>query len=112
MSLVLFWSGFGTVLSFAHDWAPPGAMWRNYEIIALFVMPHFNGSLASIDESAARVSAHKEKLMGAATGAIMKAISSDAKAAEAFAKMTQASPFSVTPAQRAAADSGAEKKAK
>jgi limonene 1,2-monooxygenase len=104
--------GFGTVLSFAHDWAPREAMWRSYEMIARFVMPHFNGSLASIDESAARVSANKEKLMGAATGAIMKAISSDAKAAEAFAKMTQASPFSVAPAQRAAADSGVEKSGK
>ena len=69
-------------------------------------------AVASIDESAARVSANKEKFMGAATGAIMKAISSDAKAAEAFAKMTQANPFSVAPAQRAAADSGSEKSAK
>jgi len=31
---------------------------------------------------------------------------------EAFAKMTQASPFSVAPAQKAAADSGIEKTAK
>jgi limonene 1,2-monooxygenase len=97
--------GFGTVLAFAHDWAPREAMWRSYEMIARFVMPHFNGSLTSIDASAARVSANKEKLMGAAMGAIMKAINSDAKASEAFAKSGQASPFSVAPAQRAAADS-------
>jgi limonene 1,2-monooxygenase len=104
--------GFGTVLSFAHDWAPREAMWRSYEMLARFVIPHFNGTLASIDESAARVSANKEKLMGAATGAIMKAISSDAKAVEAFAKMTQSSPFSVAPAQKAVADSGIEKNGK
>jgi hypothetical protein len=38
-------------------------------------------------------------------GAIMKVINSDAKASEEFAKSGQASPFSVAPAQRAAADS-------
>ncbi len=73
-------------------------------MLARFVIPHFNGTLASIDESAARVSANKAKLMGAATGAIMKAISSDQKAVEAFAKMTESGPFSLAPAQRAAVD--------
>ncbi len=104
--------GFGTVLSFAHDWAPREAMWRSYEMLARFVIPHFNGALASIDESAARVSANKEKFMGAATGAIMKAISSDQKAVEALAKTTESGPFSLAPAQKAAADSGVEKSAK
>jgi hypothetical protein len=42
----------------------------------------------------------------------MMAISSDAKAVEAFAKMTQSSPFSVAPAQKAVADSGIEKNGK
>jgi hypothetical protein len=38
--------------------------------------------------------------MGAATGAIMKAINSDQQAAEAFAKSTATGPFSLAPAQR------------
>ncbi|HEY6418357.1 MAG TPA: LLM class flavin-dependent oxidoreductase [Candidatus Binataceae bacterium] len=67
--------GFGTILSFAHDWAPREKMWRSYELLARYVMPRFQGLLDSIDESAARVSANKEKLMAGATGAIMKAIS-------------------------------------
>ncbi|HVA79746.1 MAG TPA: LLM class flavin-dependent oxidoreductase [Candidatus Binataceae bacterium] len=90
--------GFGTVLAFAHDWAPREQMWRSYEMIARFVAPHFQGQLLSIDHSAARVSANKAKLMAAATGAIMKAISSDPRAAEAFAH-TKASPFNIAPAQ-------------
>jgi limonene 1,2-monooxygenase len=97
--------GFGTVLSFAHDWAPREAMFRSYELLARFVIPRCNGMLASIDESAARVSANKEKLMGAATGAIMKAISSDEKAVEAFAKSAETGPFSLAPAQKASAES-------
>ena len=97
--------GFGTVLSFAHDWAPREAMWRSYEMLARFVIPHFNGTLASIDESAARVSANKEKFMGAATGAIMKAISSDQRAMEALAT-TQAGPFNIAPAQSTAHSGG------
>ena len=50
--------------------------------------------------------------MGAATGAIMKAISSDQKAVEALAKTTESGPFSLAPAQKAAADSGIQKSAK
>jgi limonene 1,2-monooxygenase len=91
--------GFGTILAFAHDWAPREQMWRSYEMIARFVMPHFQGQLESIDRSAAHVSANKERFMSAATGAIMKAISSDERAMEAFAATTQAGPFSIAPAQ-------------
>ena len=90
--------GFGTILAFAHDWAPREQMWRSYELIARFVMPHFQGQLESIDRSAAHVTANKEKFMSAATGAIMKAISSDQRAMEALAT-TQAGPFNIAPAQ-------------
>jgi limonene 1,2-monooxygenase len=93
--------GFGTILSFAHDWAPREKMWRSYEMIARYVIPRCQGLLNSIDESAARVSANKEKLMAGATGAIMKAISEDKQAMSAFAT-TQAGPFSIAPAQSTA----------
>jgi hypothetical protein len=80
-------------------------MWRSYELIARFVMPHFQGQLESIDRSAAHVTANKEKFMSAATGAIMKAISSDQRAMEALAT-TQAGPFNIAPAQSTARPGG------
>ncbi len=92
--------GFGTILSFAHDWAPREKMWRSYELLARYVMPRCQGLLDSIDASAARVTAKKQTLMAAATGAIMKAISSDQRAAEAMAN-TVAGPFTIAPAQSA-----------
>jgi limonene 1,2-monooxygenase len=92
--------GFGTILSFAHDWAPREKMWRSYELIARYVMPRCQGLLDSIDASAARVTAKKHTLMAAATGAIMKAISSDQRAADAMAS-TVAGPFTIAPAQNA-----------
>jgi limonene 1,2-monooxygenase len=97
--------GFGTILAFAHDWAPREQMWRSYELIARFVIPHFQGQLESIDRSAAHVTANKEKFMSAATGAIMKAISSDQRAVEALAT-TQAGPFNIAPAQSTAQPGG------
>ena len=99
--------GFGTILSFAHDWAPREKMWRSYELLARYVMPRFQGLLDSIDESAARVSANKEKLMAGATGAIMKAISSDQRALDAMAT-TQSGPFTLAPAQSTTRPNGAK----
>ncbi len=97
--------GFGTILAFAHDWAPREAMWRSYELLARYVMPRCQGLLESIDRSAAHVSANKQRFMSAATGAIMKAISSDRRAAEAMAT-TQAGPFNIAPAQSVARPNG------
>ncbi len=73
-------------------------MWRSYELLARYVMPRCQGLLDSIDASAARVTAKKQTLMAAATGAIMKAISSDQRAAEAMANTTPG-PFNIAPAQ-------------
>jgi limonene 1,2-monooxygenase len=99
--------GFGTILAFAHDWAPREQMWRSYEMIARFVMPRFQGQLESIDQSAARVTASKQTLMAAATGAIMKAIAADPRAAEAMAT-TQPGPFNIAPAQSVERPGGAK----
>jgi limonene 1,2-monooxygenase len=90
--------GYGTLLCFAHDWAPRDKMHRSYEMIARYVMPRCQGLLDSIDQSAARVTANKHTLMAAATGAIMKAIASDPKAVEALSS-TRAQPISLVPAQ-------------
>ena len=66
--------GFGTILSFAHDWATRPQMLRSYELIARYVMPRCQGLIKPIEASAARVMANKEELMQKAGGAILKAI--------------------------------------
>ena len=38
--------GFGAFLLFDHDWAPPAAKMRSYELFAQYVMPRFTGQLA------------------------------------------------------------------
>jgi limonene 1,2-monooxygenase len=90
--------GFGTVLCFAHDWAPLDKMLNSYELIARYVMPRCQGLLDSIDASAARVAANKYTLMAAATGAVMKAIASDQNAVAALSATT-AQGFSLAGAQ-------------
>ena len=66
--------GFGTILSFAHDWAPREKMWRSYELLARYVMPRCQGLIKPIERSAERVRASKTELMKKASGAILKAI--------------------------------------
>ena len=38
--------GFGAFLLFDHDWAPPAAKLRSYELFAQHVIPHFTGQLS------------------------------------------------------------------
>ena len=90
--------GFGTILCFAHDWAPLDKMLRSYELIARYVMPRCQGLLDSIDASARRVSENKHTLMAAATGAVMKAIASDQNAIAALTATTPQA-FSLAGAQ-------------
>ena len=37
--------GFGAFLLFDHDWAPPAAKLKSYELFAQYVIPHFTGQL-------------------------------------------------------------------
>jgi hypothetical protein len=66
--------GFGTVLCFAHDWAPRELTLRSYEMLARYVMPHTQGLIRPLQASANRVQADKANLMERAGGAILKAI--------------------------------------
>src|SRR5690606_36286753 len=43
--------GFGTFLTMATEWADRPAMMRSYELMARYVMPHFQGSAASTEAS-------------------------------------------------------------
>ena len=66
--------GFGTLLCFAHDWAPPELALKSYELLARHVMPQVQGLLSPLQASADRVAANKKELMQRAGGAILKAI--------------------------------------
>ncbi|MEJ5254067.1 MAG: LLM class flavin-dependent oxidoreductase [Acidimicrobiales bacterium] len=66
--------GFGTFLIQAHEWADPQATRRSYELIAQYVMPHFQGSARRPAQSKEWVAANRDQLIGAAGNAIMSAI--------------------------------------
>ena len=63
-----------TILAFAHDWTNREQQLRSYEMIARYVMPRVQGMIRPIQRSADRVTAKKEELMQAASGAVLKAI--------------------------------------
>jgi limonene 1,2-monooxygenase len=66
--------GFGTLLGFAHDWAPVEKQLRSYELFARYVVPQLQGLLQPVQGSADFVAEHKGELMEGAGQAILKAI--------------------------------------
>ena len=54
--------GFGGLLVRAEDWAPKDKIFRSYEMMARYVMPQFQGSLAGIVDSNRRSSEMKDEL--------------------------------------------------
>ena len=66
--------GFGTLLSFAHDWTDLEASRRSYDLFARYVIPKVNGLLAGLESSAATVSANKVELMDGGSKAVLAAI--------------------------------------
>jgi len=67
--------GFGAFLLFDHDWAPPAAKLKSYELFAQYVMPRFTGQLAAPAASRDWVLASGTEFMDRAAHAIGKAIS-------------------------------------
>jgi limonene 1,2-monooxygenase len=65
--------GFGTVLVWGHEWAPFDAVKRSHELIARYVMPHFNGALDGLTASNAIVRAGADRLHQLRTDATAKA---------------------------------------
>ena len=80
--------GFGAFLLFDHDWAPPAAKLRSYELFAQYVMPHFTGQLAGPAASRDWVIGSGTEFVDRAAHAIGKAI--EDHAAEQEAKRTPA----------------------
>ena len=66
--------GFGAFLLFDHDWAPPDAKMRSYELFAQYVMPHFTGQLAGPVASSDWVRGSGSMFVERAAHAIGKAI--------------------------------------
>jgi len=54
--------GFGSYLQLAHDWAPPAAKWRSYELFARHVAPRFQGQAMPTLDAKARARARRTEL--------------------------------------------------
>ena len=46
----------------AHDWASREKTLKSYELLARYVMPHFQGSLVGLETSLRRSQAHSREL--------------------------------------------------
>ena len=66
--------GFGAIMSFAHNWAPWAATQRSYELIARYVMPHFQNSLAIRKQSYDYSANNHDLLAGQARDAVQSEI--------------------------------------
>ena len=66
--------GFGAYLFMAHEWANTEATKHSYELFARYVMPQFQGSMPSPQESRDWAATNRPAFIGAATEAVMKAI--------------------------------------
>jgi limonene 1,2-monooxygenase len=55
-------NGFGAYLLLAHEWANPAATRYSYELIARYVMPHFQGSAANLLAAKRRAEESRELL--------------------------------------------------
>lgn len=62
--------GFGVVLEFANNWANWEATKRHYELMARYVIPHFQGALAHRREHFDAIAAQRETFVPAANAAV------------------------------------------
>ena len=62
--------GFGTLLIQAHEWAPPEATNRSYELFSQYVLPHFDAATLRPQQSMEYVTSQRTEQMGHAMGAI------------------------------------------
>ena len=67
--------GFGTFLLMAHEWADRRETLHSYELFAREVVPHFKGTMGSLERSRDWAAENRPEFIGAVGGAIMQAIS-------------------------------------
>ena len=65
--------GFGLFMIQARDWAPRDTVLHSYELLARYVMPHFQGGLSGIITSNRWTSDHKEELQARRTAGLQRA---------------------------------------
>ena len=77
--------GFGGFLVLGMDWADTEHLHRSYELLARYVMPHFQGNLASMDASLADTAKLTASLREIRQAQLAKAEADYANAKEASA---------------------------
>lgn len=87
--------GFGTVISFVHDWTNREAMLRSYDLVARYVVPELNGLLAPYRESRQFV-VENRGVFERAGQAVMAKIMENERAAEALKEGANA-PTAIAP---------------
>jgi limonene 1,2-monooxygenase len=65
--------GFGGLLLWAHEWAPRDATRRSYELLARYVMPHFQDSVSGTRASATWAAGHAAEFRTRANQAVEQA---------------------------------------
>ena len=65
--------GFGLFMIRAEDWAPRDTVLRSYELLARYVMPHFQGALSGIMTSNRWVSDRKDELQARRRAGLQRA---------------------------------------
>ena len=65
--------GFGGLLVQTIDWAPRDKMLKSYELLARYVMPHFQGSVAGLEGSNQWARSRREDLLGGRNRALDRA---------------------------------------
>ena len=78
--------GFGCFLQMAHEWADREATRKSYELIARYVMPHFQGSREAMTQSRDWAAENRSMFVGAALQAVMAQISRHAEEQEEKAR--------------------------
>lgn len=62
--------GFGVLLDLAHDWANREHTWKSHELLARYVIPHFQGSMARRRESYEVTTKNRDLYVGAVNDAV------------------------------------------
>ena len=65
--------GFGGILFRAHEWASREQIMRSYELFARYVMPQFQGSLDTVNGSAAWARENRKQVFGGTVEAVKRA---------------------------------------
>ncbi len=73
--------GFGGFLFRAHDWANREQTWRSYELFARWVMPRFQQSLDTVQESYDWVVSNRKTIFGPNVDALKRAFTDSGRAA-------------------------------